>query len=718
MKIFDNKKIIKRYKFISFGFLLVGLLILFSAFRIMTVEKDQWNRLSESLKKDSVISLPTRGKIMSCDGDVLASSLPKYKIFMDFNAGDPATKDSVWAANLDSICEGLHIIFPERSAEEFRADLSKGKEKNSQHWTIWPRRIDYNIFKEVKALPVFRLSSVKGGFHWEEYNSRSHPFQGLASRTIGDMFAGKDSARCGLELSYDKILRGETGLVKRRKVMNRYLDIVDQPAIDGCDIWSTIDVNFQDLAEEAVRDKLEELGADVGVSVLMECKTGDIKAIVNLSRCDDGGYYETKNCAVSDLLEPGSVFKTASFMIALDDGKCDTNKMIATGCGIVDMHGAKMKDHNWHRGGYGTINMTKALEVSSNIGVSKVIDEYYHNNPQAFVDGLHRIGIAEDLNLPFYGSSAPVIWGPQEKAAAGRYWSHSDLAWMSIGYGTQIPPISTVTFYNAIANGGRMMRPRFVTKVVKDGETVKEFPPEVMKEKICKDETLKKIQAMLRSVVSRGLAKKPVDSKLFQISGKTGTAQISKGKAGYKGSGATRYLLSFVGYFPSDDPMYTCIVCIQKTGTPVSGGGMAGPVFKRIAEGVMAKKLMRNVDMAKDTMRTHLPEVKSGNMLQTEGSLSYLGITSDVSFSSDADLKQPVWGNAEVSGKGVSLKEKKLCEDNVMPDVTGMGARDAVYILEKRGLKVSLTGRGCVMEQTPYAGTQIKRGMHCQLKMM
>ena len=715
MKIFDNKKIIKRYKLIAFGFVLIGILILFSAFRIMTVERDQWDRLSASLKKDSVISLPTRGKILSCDGDVLASSLPKYKIYMDFEAGNPDTKDSVWLANLDSICEGLHEIFPERSAAEFKAELNKGKEKNSRHWAVWPKRIDYNTFMEVKGLPIFRLPSVKGGFHYEEFNSRSHPFQELAGRTIGDMFAGKDSARCGLELSYDSILRGETGLVKRRKIMNKYMDIVDQPAIDGCDVYSTIDVNFQDLAEKAVLDKLQELGADVGVSVLMECKTGDVKAIVNLSRCEDGSYHETKNCAVSDRLEPGSVFKTASFMIALDDGKCDTNKTIATGCGIVDMHGAKMKDHNWHRGGYGTITIPKALEVSSNIGVSKVIDEYYHKDPQAFVDGLHRIGIAEDLHLPFYGSTAPVIWGPKEKAAAGGYWAPSDLAWMSIGYGTQIPPISTVTFYNAIANGGVMMRPRFVTKIVKDGETIKEFPPEVMKEHICKQKTLDKIQAMLRNVVKQGLAKKPVESKLFAISGKTGTAQISKGKAGYTGSGATRYLLSFVGYFPSDDPMYTCIVCIQKTGLPVSGGGMAGPVFKRIAEGVMAKKLMRDIALAKDTSGVHLPDVKKGNMLESEGSLSYLGIKSNVNWSADTDLKQPVWGTAKVTGNSLSLNKAEHYSDSTMPDVTGMGARDALYMLEKRGLRVSITGRGSVKAQTPSAGSQVRRGMACKL---
>lgn len=716
MNLFDNKKIIKRYRIIAFLFVLIGIYILVSAMKIMTVDKKQWIELSESLQKDSVVSLPTRGNILSCDGEVLASSLPKYKIFMDFNAGDPKTKDSVWYANVDTICKGLNEIFPERSVEEFKKDLSKGKEKNSMHWCIWPKRIDYNTYKDVKKLPVFCLSSNKGGFHFEEYNARSHPFQSLAGRTVGDMYPAKDSARFGLELSYDSILRGKTGLIMRKKVLDRYLDITTLPAEDGADLVTTIDVNIQDLAEKAVTDKLKEIGGTTGVAILMECKTGDVKAIVNMNRCADGEYREIKNNAVSDRLEPGSVFKTASIMVALDDGVVDTFYTVDTGCGIRDMYGRKMKDHNWHRGGYGTISLPRSLEVSSNIGVSVIIDRFYHKNPEKYVEGLRRIGIAEDLHLPIVGSSAPIIRMPEKDATGKHYknWYATALPWMSIGYETQVPPISTVSFYNAIANGGKMMQPRFVTKAVKDGETIAEFPPVVLKEHICKDKTLKIMREILTHVVSQGLGKQ-AGSKLFKVAGKTGTAQISQGATGYT-SGTTHYLLSFAGFFPADNPMYSCIVCLQKAGLPASGGGMAGPVFKKIAEGVMAKLLKQDAANAKDTANI-MPRVKSGNMLLAVNSLATLGFNANVSWEATNNHHQPVWGTAKSTQKGITLSKNKSYRTNLMPDVIGMGARDAVYMLENRGVKVRLSGRGTVAAQSIPAGNTIAKGATCKLEL-
>lgn len=716
MNLFDNKKIIKRYRILSVGFLLIGILVLASAMKTMTVDKEKWMKLSESLQKDSVESLPTRGNILSCDGDVLASSLPKYKVFMDFNAGNPATKDSIWYANVDTICEGLSKIFPEKSASEFKQDLNKGKEKNSQHWPIWSKRIDYNTYTEIKRLPIFCLPSNKGGFHYEEYNARSHPFQSLAGRTVGDMYPAKDSARFGLELSYDSILRGKSGLIMRKKVLDRYLDITTLPAIDGADIVTTIDVNIQDLAEKAVVDKLKEIGAYTGVAIVMECKTGDVKAIVNMNRCEDGEYRETKNNAVSDLVEPGSVFKTASIMIALDDGVVDTFYTVNTGNGVRDMYGAKMKDHNWHKGGYGTLSLPKTLEYSSNIGVSAIIDKYYHKTPEKFVEALHRIGIAEDLHLPFFGSTPPRVRMPKKDASGKHYtnWPATTLAWMSIGYETQIPPISTVSFYNAIANNGTMMKPRFVSKIVKDGETLVEFPPEVMKEHICKGKTLELMQTILRHVVSQGLGKQ-AGSKLFKVAGKTGTAQISQGAGGYK-SGTTHYLLSFAGFFPADNPMYSCIVCLKKAGLPASGGGMAGPVFKKIAEGVMAKKLRQGLGSAKDSLNM-MPSIKNGNMLQAVNSLSTLGLNTKVEWTADGSLNQPVWGFAKATNKTISLNKDKSYRQDLMPNVIGMGARDALYMLEKRGVKVVFSGRGAVVSQSISAGSTIGKGSVCKLEL-
>lgn len=310
-----------------------------------------------------------------------------------------------------------------------------------------------------------------------EFNARQRPFGSLARRTIGDMFGAKDTARCGLELSYDSILRGKKGLLKRRKVMNKYLSITEMEAIDGADIVTTIDVGMQDLAERAVIDELREINGNVGVAIVMEVHTGDIKAIVNMTKCSDGEYREVKNNAVADLLEPGSVFKTASLMVALDDGVVDTTYMVETGSGIWDMYGAKMRDHNWHKGGYQTISLPRTLEVSSNIGVSRIIDRFYGKNPEKFVEGINRLGLSADLHLPLVGATAPRIRMPK-KNDRGQYvnWSKTALPWMSIGYETQIPPISTLTFYNAIANNGKMVRPRFVQRIVKDGEVIQEFP--------------------------------------------------------------------------------------------------------------------------------------------------------------------------------------------------------------------------------------------------
>lgn len=714
MKEFDSKKILKRYQFITWLFVVVGILIILSAIRIMTIEKNKWVQLSNTLEKDSVVLKPVRGSILSCDGEVLANSMPRYKIYMDFMVGDPKDikkRDSLWAANIDKICIGLNRIFPSESADSFKFRFAKARKADLRHWEIWHERIDYNTLKAVMKLPILCLSSNKGGFHYEVFNARNHPFQTLASRTIGDLYAGKDSARFGIELSYDSLLRGIDGYSKRRKVMDRFLDIIDVPATAGADIVTTIDVNMQDVAEKAVEDKLIELNANIGIAILMECKTGDVKAIVNLAKGPDGRYREDKNYAVSSLYEPGSVFKTASFMVALDDAVCDTNEVVDTGCGIVDMYGAKMKDHNWHRGGYGTMRLPRALEVSSNVGVSKIIDKYYGKNPQKFIDGLHRIGIAEDLHLPIPGYGAPVIKGPKERK---EYWSKTALPWMSIGYETGVPPISTVTFYNAIANNGKMMRPRFVSKIIKDGIVVKEFEPEVIKSQICNQKTLKEIQTILAHVVSQGLGNK-AGSKLFPVAGKTGTAQISQGAMGYKGNGVN-YLLSFAGFFPADNPMYSCIVCIQKSGLPASGGGMAGPVFRKIAEGVMAKNLKRDIEDAKDTVNI-LPDVKSGNMLLAKPILAQFGIRMKTDWGAPSDSRQIVWGTASETDKRICLQKNTETNSQKIPDVRGMGARDAIYALESRGVKAKLTGRGRVKAQSHAAGTTITKGMVCQLNL-
>lgn len=712
---FERKKIIPRYKIFAYLMLIIGIIILCKALWIATVEREYWTQVSSRLKKDSVEISPVRGNILSCDGRLMASSLPEFKLFMDFKAGGEK-KDSLWKVKVDSICEGLHEIFPEKSASEFKAHLEEGHKKMSQNWPIWHKRVPYDIYSQVKKLPVFNLSKFKGGFHIVEFNARQRPFGSLARRTIGDMFGAKDTARCGLELSYDSILRGKKGLLKRRKVMNKYLSITEMEAIDGADIVTTIDVGMQDLAERAVIDELREINGNVGVAIVMEVQTGDIKAIVNMTKCSDGEYREVKNNAVADLLEPGSVFKTASLMVALDDGVVDTTYMVETGSGIWDMYGAKMRDHNWHKGGYQTISLPRTLEVSSNIGVSRIIDRFYGKNPEKFVEGINRLGLSANLNLPLVGATAPRIRMPK-KNSRGQYinWSKTALPWMSIGYETQIPPISTLTFYNAIANNGKMVRPRFVQRIVKDGEVIQEFPTEVIKEKICKEKTLREMQTILEHVVSQGLGKK-AGSPSFKVAGKTGTAQVSKGAGGYK-TGMTNYLLSFAGYFPADAPRYSCIVCIQKSGLPASGGGMSGLVFHNIAEGIMAQNLKLDVADARDSMSIFMPDVKNGNILAAGYVLSHLGITANKNWSGSYLDGNPIWGTAKREKNSVVLAKAPVYAKNVVPDVSGMGARDAVYMLETRGIKVRMTGRGKVHEQSLAPGHVIRKGETCVLKL-
>lgn len=694
---FDKKYISGRFTVVLIVVMIVCLCILGQTVYTMTVKRDFWNKLSEVYVADSLVEKPNRGNILSADGQLLASSLPDYKIYMDFVAGD-SIKDSILVEKMDSICEGLHEIIPSFTASEFRKRLEHGRKIRSRYYPIYPWRITYIQLNEVKKLPLFNMKNRNiSGLIIEERNNRKKPFGSLAARTLGEMYGAKDSARSGLELAYDSLLRGKDGRRHRKKVRQKFLDIMDQEPQDGYDIVTTIDVNMQDICESALEDELRKLEASMGVVVLMEVKTGDVKAIVNLQRYDDGNYYEARNYALASLMEPGSTFKTASIMVALDDGKITINDHVDTGCGVYNMHGSLMKDHNWSRGGYQVLSVPEVLMYSSNIGVSRLIDENYHNEPEKFVDGLYRIGIAQHLGLPFVGMADPVIRRPNKYN-----WSATALPWMSIGYETQIPPISTVTFYNAIANNGRMVKPRLVKAVQKDGEVIEEFPVEVLKEKICKESTLKDIRYILEKVVSEGLGKR-AGNPHFKVSGKTSTAQVSQGKAGYR-SGRREYLVSFCGYYPSDDPKYTCIVAIRKSGLPASGGTMAGSVFAKIAERVFAKHVTTDISMARDSNSVFVPDVKNGDIAAARHVLEELNVPSKV----DMDGGN-IWGTASIDGSSVNFRRVSL-DDKYIPDMKGMGARDAVYALESRGVKARIVGVGKVKEQSVPAGTKISAG--------
>ena len=698
--ILGQKNITLRYTFIVMIMALLAIAVIVKATIIMFAERQYWEDVADRFIKENVVVPPTRGNIISSDGKLMASSLPEYKIYMDFKAGG-YKKDTMLMNHLSEICEGLHQIFPDRSAKDFRRTILQGRKKKSRNYLLYPRRISYIEYKEVKKLPVFRLNKYKGGFHETTYNQRKKPFGSLAMRTLGDMFPDKAlGAKNGLELTWDSILRGENGITHRKKVMNKYLNIVDKPAIDGADIITTINVDMQDIAEKALVDQLTNLEAEAGVAIVMEVATGEVKANVNMTRAGDGKYYEMRNLAVSNLMEPGSTFKTASIMVALEDKHITPDYVVDTQKGIVNMHGSKMKDWNWYKGGYGEIDVTRILEVSSNVGVSSIIDKFYGSNPQRFIDGLRRMSIDTPLHLGFAGEASPKILGPKE-----RYFPKTSLPWMSIGYETQIPPIYILNFYNAIANNGRMVKPKFVKAIAREGEIIEEFPTEVVNPAICSEETIEQIQHILQRVVSHGLAK-AAGSKQFSVSGKTGTAQISQGKAGYK-AGRTRHLVSFCGYFPSEAPKYSCYIAIQAPKGSPSGGLQAGSVFSRIAERIYAKHLVVDLDQAKDSTAVFTPEVKNGDLKEAAYLLEELEIQNN---GSTMDFgKQQMWGKVHNTTHSAELKETKY-NKRLVPNVKGMGAKDAVFLLEEKGLRVRIIGFGTVKSQSIQPGLVAHRG--------
>ena len=675
----NSKHTVSRYLFVVILAAVFGLLIVGKAAYESVVRKDYWETVRQRLASQQKDIPAVRGNIYSADGQLLVGSMPVYTLRADFVVVDP--NDSVaerklreWRkehfhAELDSLCLGLHELFPERSAAEYKKMLLDGEKRRRRNLPI-ARAVSYIKYKKFLNLPYVRHGRIKTGFYAEEIPQRQKPYGPMAARTLGSLMTTSDSARNGLELAYDSILRGINGKMHREKVRRTWMDRTDLEPVNGLGLITSSDVGMQDAAEKILERKLQEINAEIGVVVLMEVKTGDIKAIVNLTRIAPGRYAEVKNNAITDLWEPGSTFKTASMMVALEDGVVKRGETVDVGNGVYMMHGRPMKDHNWRKGGYGrAITVDECLMFSSNVGVSRIIDKYYHDHPEKYVDGLYREGVGIPFTLPFRGQGFPKVRRPKPD---GSNWSKTALAWMSIGYETQIPPIYTVTFYNAIANNGRMVKPRFVRAIEKDGVKLKEFPVEVVKERICSPSTLRDIHEILERVVNdpTGLGKK-AGCKQFKVCGKTGTAQVADESGSYHSSPA-RYMVSFAGFYPSEDPKYSCVVCIKKRGLPASGGGQAGPVFSQLAQYVMAKGIYRPAsDAADSTSIFQAPEAVA--------------------------LPDTIGGQ--------------------VPNVNGLGAREAVALLEAQGLKVRIHGQGRVSRQSVAAGSKVVRGQEVILEL-
>jgi len=685
---------------------LIAVGIVLSAFNTAFVEKDKWEQVAESQKRPDRLAYPQRGNIYSSEELLMATSVPSYYMYIDFKA-DYLLKDSTFIKPkplVDSLAFYLSKKLGNRTQAGYKAHLLNGAKKGSRQYLVYEGRVSYADLKEIQKFPIFQWGQNRSGLYTKEMVQREKPFRTLASRTIGDIYgeiemSGITKGKNGLELQYDSLLRGQPGLNAVRRVGGKWREIPEVEPVNGMDIYTTIDINIQDITEKALVDKLREIDAESGTAVVMEVATGEIKSITNMARIREGVYAETKNHAVADEIEPGSTFKVASMMVALEDGVCQPSDTIDVGNGVYMYSGARMTDHNSNRGGYGRISAEQAIWYSSNIGVAKIILRGYNSNPTKFVEGLYRVGMNADLRLEIPGSGRAKIRRPDDSV---RYWSKTTLPWMSFGYETQVPPINTLTFFNAIANNGEMVRPMFTKKIMHNGKTVEEFSPEVLIPSICSERTLGIIKDMLVGVVEKGTGG-AVKSDMIRIAGKTGTAQIASGGV-YRTSG---HQVAFCGYFPVEKPQYTCIVVIRRPriGYP-SGGTMSGAVVRVIAEKIYSSEEVLDIrEMASDSAAVHTPYVKGGELRSVENVLKKLDIHSDNESSDNAWVTVAKRDSTDK----VILKELPL-KEGLVPRVVGMGAKDAVFLLEKAGLKVNLSGAGRVTSQSIQPGQRIVKG--------
>ena len=722
----QNKQVKKvalaRYGLIVTFLLLFAVMILFTAGRLaFSSEGKRWREVGEkeTVIRDRVI-LPERGSIYTHDGRLLATTEPLYSIYMDFWA-DGMEKDTLYKY-VGELSLALAKKFPDRTASQYKSVILNGwKMREEEQRQIEENRkrgidkrvpirsryvkilrgdISYVDLKEIRTYPFWIQRSNRSGLIAEERNARKKPFGNLATRTVGNVYRDVEKGGAsGLELKYDSLLRGVQGVKFRQKIQGKWMDVVEKPAEAGWDIVTTLDAEIQDITERALRDKLIETEAESGTAIIMEVKTGEIKGIANLDRMSNGNYAEGNPNAFSYMNEPGSTFKTVTAMVALDDGVITPTDSFHVGNGLFQYNRRWVRDHYWRRGqDRGYLTVAEGLAISSNVVMSKIALKGYEDNPKKFVEGIDRIGLRKQLkwDVPLKGiEGTSSIRFPDDKS---NYWSKTTLPWMSFGYESQVPPIYMLMFYNGIANGGRMIKPFIAKEFVKDGKVIKRIEAEVVNTKICKPNTLQQIHEMLVGVVEEGTAK-VVASDYFQIAGKTGTAQIASG-GGYGG-----YYVSFCGYFPAEEPMYTIFVGIRKPKGVPSGGGMAGMVFKNIAEQTFIRKVQLTVDDCPvDSLLHKEPPLKHGNWDQNRKLLTLLGLPA---------------GEMEESAEWVKVKKDSVVylpqplplNGSLVPDVRGMGARDALYLLEEAGLRVHLSGAGRVVSQSITPGSRLVEGV-------
>ncbi|MDD4383846.1 MAG: penicillin-binding protein [Bacteroidales bacterium] len=700
-----KKEILFRFGLVYFAFGMLGLAIIGKILYIQFIEGNELRAKAKNITFRDITIEPNRGDICAIDGRLLATSVPYFEIRMDLKAA--GLTDEIFFANVESLAIELSNFFRDKSKYTYKSELVNARKfsRMNRYYPIGPRQVNYLELKQIKEFPLFNLPPNKGGMIPVQVNRRIKPHTSLASRTIGVVNEG--GVALGIEGAYDNILKGKAGVTTmQRTVGNLWVDVnsaIQVEPEDGMDIITTLDVTLQDVAEKALREQLGKHEAEHGTAVLMEVSTGDIKAIANLKRNSDGTYTEAFNYAIGEGTEPGSTFKLASLIALLEDGYVTLEDTINTGKGSIQYYDKMITDSK--EGGYGKISIKEMFEFSSNVGVTDLITKHYKGKEKNFIDRLYAMNLNQPLGIPIKGEATPYIKYPGDKL-----WSGITLPMMSIGYEVTLTPLQILTFYNAIANGGKMVRPKFVHSIRQHGSIEKVFRTEVINPSICSKRTLSKVREALEGVVENGTARNLRNTR-FKIAGKTGTAQIARGTSGYRNEKGISHQASFVGYFPADKPKFSCIVVVNSPSRSIYYGNLvAGPIFKEIADKVYATNpdWFPIVNPKADLLE--LPESKNGFKPELERVLSKL----DIPYTDAAPSK--IWANTKRTENEVKLESKTLIA-NLVPNVLGMSLKDAVYLLENSGLRVSVTGRGAVRNQSITPGTHARKGDRITLEM-
>lgn len=689
-----------------------GLILLFAAavviqlYRVQFVQGKKWKAMSFALSTKYQNIEPSRGNIYSVDGSLLATSVPEYELRMDMLAGGIA-KDKDFYSRVDSLAESLARLYPDRSKKDFSRMLRQARADGDRYQLI-RRRVSHSELKKIRKFPIFKLGKYKGGLIVLQQNKRILPFQSLAARTIGYKNDNVKNA-VGLEGAYADYINGETG----KRLMQRiaggvYMPVnngeEEIPAKDGADIISTIDVNYQDVAQDALKKQLIKSQAHHGSVVLMEVATGEIRAIANFKRTKEGEYKETLNYAISDAAEPGSTFKLASYMAAIDDGKIDTGTLLDARHGRYDVINPRtgkiaLKIRDAEDEG-GVMSARRAFEKSSNVAVATMIASKYRDNPQAFIDKLYSYHLNEKNILQIPGEGKPRV-----KNTKSEDWNKlQSLYQIAYGYESKLTPLQMLTFYNSIANNGKLIAPVFVREIKRLGNTVERFQARVINPQICSPATLAKMRGMLEGVVLEGTGKLVIKNDLYSVAGKTGTAQIAQGSKGYGAKNS--HQASFCGYFPADKPKYSMIVVISDPKGQYLAAWVAGPVFREVADRVYSRDLRINQKPQTYLVgNTNPPKVKAGNSKALKQVYNMLGVK---------PLYADAANNTVDTSNGVTYSDQQI-KSGTVPTVTGMGLSDALYLLGNAGYKVRVRGSGVVKNQSVTGGSMIPKGSRIEL---